>query len=253
MTQDTLNARYRTFQKSLSSVDHELLDAFSPPLLLKIPDDWQQAAHRVMWIGQETADWSWEGKQLKADGVDWDYPDIMSLKDFAENEISLDALTYGYGEFEFAANHRVNRSPFWRYFRWTMDEVRKHGNVSAVWTNVVRSSANSDQGYSLWAVPDTLRAEFLARQRGLLTAEIEILQPSLIIFVSGPHYDGFIGHELDGYKSVALAPFTVRRAARLLHPVLPENTFRTYHPGFLNRNELGFSPIQAMIDQYSRT
>jgi hypothetical protein len=70
------------------------------------------------------------------------------------------------------------------------------------------------------------------------------------IFVSGPHYDVFVADEFPGCESVALAPFPIRQVARYTHPILPCASFRSYHPGYLNRNELGFRPIQAMIDLY---
>lgn len=250
MTQSHLDARYLEFQASLGDAAPELLEAFSPPLLIKIPAAWQMAEHRILWIGQETAGWSWEGERLRADGLGWDYPDIASLGDFAQHEEAVEAMTYGYGEFDFAADHPASRGPFWRYFRWVREAVQAYGSTSMVWTNVVRCSANSGQGYTPWAVPEAIRSDFLIRQRGLLAAEIEILRPTLTIFVSGPYYDVFVSDEFPGCESVALAPFPIQQAARYTHPILPRTSFRTYHPGYLNRNELGFRPIQTMIDLY---
>ena len=250
MSQSHLDARYLEFQAALGDAAPELLQVFSPPLLIKIPSAWQTAEHRILWIGQETADWSWEGERLRADGLGWDYPDIASLGDFAQHKEAVEALTYGYGEFDFASDHPASRSPFWRYFRWTREAAEAHGPTSMVWTNVVRCSANSGQGYTPWAVPEAIRSDFLFRQRGLPAAEIEVLRPTLTIFVSGPYYDVFVSDELPGCESVALASFPIRQAARYIHPILPRTSFRTYHPGYLNRNELGFRPIQSMIDLY---
>ncbi|MCF4127686.1 hypothetical protein [Methylobacterium sp. SyP6R] len=219
-------------------------------MLIKIPTGWEAAEHKILWIGQETAGWSWEREQLRADGLGWEYPDIASLGDFAQYEEAVEALIYGYGEFNFAANHPVSRGPFWRYFRWALETVEAHGPTSMVWTNVVRCSSNSEQGYTLGAVPKAIGSAFLVRQRGLLAAEIEVLRPTLTIFVSGPHYDVYVSNELPGCERVALAPFPIQQAARFTHPTLPSASFRTYHPGYLNRSELGFRPIQAMIDLY---
>ncbi|CAO4172040.1 hypothetical protein [Methylorubrum aminovorans] len=250
MSQLHLNTRYHEFQAALGDAAPELLEAFSPPLLIKIPAAWQAAEHRILWIGQETAGWSWEGERLRADGLGWKYPDIASLGDFAQHKEAVEALTYGYGEFDFAADHPASRGPFWRYFRWVLETVESHGPTSMIWTNVVRCSANSGQGYTPWAVPEAIRSAFLTRQRGLLATEIDVLRPTLTIFVSGPHYDAFVSEEFPGCESVALAPFSARQAARYTHPRLPRACFRSYHPGYLNRNELGFRPIQAMINLY---
>lgn len=243
MSQAQLDARHREFQLGLVNAVPEMLEAFSPPLLIKIPTEWEVVEHRILWIGQETAGWSWKVARLRADDLGWDYPDITSLGDFARHAEAVEALTYGYGEFNLAVNHPANRGLYWRYFRWMFDAMLAHGRTSMVWTNVIRCSANAGKGYTPWDVSEPIRSAFLAQQHRLLAAEIEVLRPTLVIFVSGPDYEIFVRQEFQGCESVALAPFTIRQAARFSHAALPPSSFRTYHPGHLNCNELGSNPI----------
>jgi uracil-DNA glycosylase len=70
----------------------------------------------------------------------------------------------------------------------------------------------------------------------LLRKEIEILRPDVVLFLTGPEYDSSISKAFTGVIILTLSPrFELRQLAWLKHQELPETTFRTYHPGFLNR------------------
>jgi hypothetical protein len=77
----------------------------------------------------------------------------------------------------------------------------------------------------------------LSLQRGLLTAEIRVLKPTAVIFFTGPDYDVALRDEFPELSMRPLFDRTEREFARLSHPELPSETFRTYHPNFLRRRK----------------
>ncbi|HVW84012.1 MAG TPA: hypothetical protein VHB50_05010, partial [Bryobacteraceae bacterium] len=72
-------------------------------------------------------------------------------------------------------------------------------------------------------------------QRSLLLHEIAILNPGAVIFLTGPNYDREIKAEFPDVQFHPTSEIPVRMLARLKHPCLPEKTFRTYHPHYLQR------------------
>jgi hypothetical protein len=89
-----------------------IADAFFPPLLVRKPDEWTNATHRVAYIGQETLGWSWTQRDVAEYGYTWGYEDIETLHKFLEYDRSVEALIDGYGQFNFAARQPLSyRSP----------------------------------------------------------------------------------------------------------------------------------------------
>lgn len=90
------------------------------------------------------------------------------------------------------------------------------------------------------------RCRYLQWQKGLLQTELDALQPTLIMFVTGPYYDAYLRAEFDGLTFDPLAPFESRLISKLNSPALHAPAYRTYHPGYLNRHA-GFEPLAAAV------
>ncbi len=178
----------------------------------------------------------------------------MSLTDFLKSADSIRDIIAGYRQFDFAsAMPRTRGSPFWRYFRGVKEVFTERGETaSAIFTNVIRCAAETQgagQGYSLWSIDENIRRTYLDWQKGLLTAELRALAPTLIVFVSGPYYDDYLTEEFEGLEMTAVEPFDERVLSRLRAPGLGDvPAYRTYHPGYLNRvKRFGFGTLEAAI------
>lgn len=233
--------------------DNALAQSFYSPLLVREPDDWHSATHRIAFIGQETLGWHWTGEQAQERGEPWSYSDQNSLHDFFKEDDSIAALMDGYRLFDFAAHNPKNhRSPFWRYFRELKKAVSKDGSsASAVFTNVIRCAADTESGYNLWFAPAEDQRVYLGWQKGLLTAELQALEPTLILFVCGPNYDRYLAEEFEDLTRTPVLNFNERQAAKLQSVILPAPAYRTYHPAYLQRcagSGLGFVPIQSILE-----
>ena len=121
-----------------------------------------------------------------------------------------------------------------------------------LFTNLHHCAVIGGSSYRISSVPQPDRDQFLQLQDGLLTREIQVLNPTLVIFVTGPSYETYLTRELNDQRNV-IEGFPYQPPARLLHNRLPKSSYRTYHPGFLKRNAnqgLGLAPIQAILKAY---
>jgi hypothetical protein len=231
-----------------------IADAFYPPLLVRQPDDWLNAMHRVAYIGQETLGWGWTQREVKEYGYTWGYEEIETLRKFLEYDRGVEALIDGYGQFDFAARHPLShRSPFWQYFRRLTKSLGNKGDkVSAIFSNVIRCAANSETGFTLWSISEKDRTGYLRWQKGLLKAELTDLRPTLIVFLTGPNYDDYLLSEFDEISFEPLGSFEPRVLSKLKSAMLTAPAYRTYHPGYLNRT-VGFTPLETIIADALKT
>ena len=204
----------------------------SPPLLMSVPDGYESAERRILFCGQETYGWGWTAdyrKQYPRYERDFPFKDVCSLADFMRNEDGVEALCWAYREFDFSSKQPINhRSLFWQAFR----EVQGWPGASLIWGNLSRCDY---LGHSILAAPTALIDELAELQRELLTEEICLLKPDVCLFFSGPYYDVLLSTIFPDIVYEPVVTANVRQLAKLSHPNLPAMSFRTYHPGYLNR------------------
>ena len=206
----------------------------SPPLLLSISEAYTSAKRRLLFVGQETYGWGWT-RNLQEKFPKYPraylYNDITSMKDFIEDSQSIDALCWGYREFDFAKYQPKNyRSPFWQAFR----EVGKWTDSVSIWNNISRCDYNEG---SILKAPIDLQNRLNRIQSDLFIKELEILQPTDCIFFTGPHYDALLSQMFPQLRYSPIDDIAVRQLARIHDPRLPACSFRTYHPNYLSRSQ----------------
>ncbi len=247
-----LSKIYEQWRSRAASEVGEIAEAFFPPLLLRQPNDWAGALHKVVYVGQETLGWTWSARETtKHSYITRNYEDIETLQDFINYDRGVEALIDGYRQFDFSSHQPINhRSPFWTYFRKIRSAMERNGDsVSILLINIIRCAVISEDGFTLWSLPEADRNRYLQWQKGLLKAELAALQPTLVLFVSGPYYDDFLRSEFDDLAFEPLGGFGPRQLSKLNTAALAAPAYRTYHPGYLNRRSrtLGFSPLEAAM------
>lgn len=87
--------------------------------------------------------------------------------------------------------------------------------------------------------------ELFQKEFNVLPYEVEVLEPNVVVFLTGPNYDSRIEktftnrHETEtNLKFMEVSGYTIRQFARLEHPTLPFHTYRTYHPKCLLLSEM---------------
>jgi len=194
----------------------------SLPLLMNMPaeDAWQNNRRRILFVGQESLNC-------------WGEDVYNKLFDTADTPQFIDALMGKYKDFNFSAgNHRYANSPFWRTFRQLGDPAK--GEI--LWSNIFKFDYKG--GAVLRRKDDPApTSEIYRAQNTLLSEEIRLLQPTAIIFFTGPFYDEAIISEFPDVKIEAFGPEKVRAFAKLSSAQLTMPAFRLYHPNYLSRKK----------------
>lgn len=228
LNEQYLNLRHNAiFQGNLST-------RLSSPLCLYVPEKWLNSENRVLIVGQETLGWGFQpGKYY-----DWPYDSIANWQDFTRVPNSVNAMVYGYRCFEFSRHQPENyRSPFWRayrQFRRALGEPADGINTSVLWTNLFRFSL--DSGSVIRGNQNEIQQIKKASQP-VFIAEINILNPTAMVFFTGPNYNQILYSFFPGIK---LLPFNRRNPenhAQIAHANLPKLAWRTYHPAYLSRSK----------------
>jgi hypothetical protein len=226
--QQELSALYRAFFDS-AKIPDALASRLSCPLLLAV-GSWPAAARRVLFVGQETLGWAWNAGWY----YPWRHPRLATLADFKAYNDAVEALVEGYSAFAFSRHQPRNlNGAFWRAFHLLNGVINADGTAAMLWTNIFRCDVAGGSVLRGCSPPE-LR-DLMAFQRGLLTSEIRVLNPTAVLFFTGPDYDFEL---LSEFRNAALVPVpgrTERQFARIRHPDLPSMVIRTYHPSYLRR------------------
>lgn len=195
----------------------EILDYVGPLFLYCWEDEYLSARHRLMIIGQETN--GWESYYVRTE---------EDVRNYIQT----------YKEFELGKHYR---SLFWRYAHLVNEMINGKDGKNFVWNNVnkfgIDGSGKPDQ--------EVLDNENL--HYNLLAREIEILKPDICIFLSGPDYDVDLKMKFDDLKIEQFQDYPLNEAARLRSRFLPEQSFRTYHPGYGNRYSEWYTDLLGKI------
>ena len=194
-----LNELYRGVMPELNRIGR-LYEGVSGPLLVAVPEGFDQATVRLMIVGQQTYGWP-----------------CVSL--------GLDELLRRYRCFDLGRCYR--RSPFWQASHSLYARLNPNGPDRAfVWSNLVKVDQCARR-------PSPQLEEEVCRL-GLLAGELQVVRPDAVVFFTGPYYDERLRQTFAG---VELAPLTpdVRDVALLKHPDFPAKAYRTYHPAYLRR------------------
>ncbi|QSX32500.1 hypothetical protein JYB87_12060 [Shewanella avicenniae] len=168
----------------------------SAPILIKSPASYSAQKVKLMIVGQQTKGWG--------DG-------------------DIEELLRCYEDFNFGETYYS--SPFWNVTR-KIENALEIDNYAIVWSNLNRCDFNDDRP------PYELELE-LRDVSALLLEEINILTPDIVIFFTGPNFDGHIENIFSGSRFESVDGFTKQELSRIVHEALPLYTFRTYHPRYL--------------------
>lgn len=132
------------------------------------------------------------------------------------------------------------RSPFWNFaheFECALNGQKDFSQTHVFYSNIFRISNNGNPkqliSYSfldlMWEYLDTLQT---------VKTEIQTVRPDVVLFLTGPGYDGALYHIFpDLQTKQAIPDYTERKISRLVHPELPPHSYRLYHPDYALRHK----------------
>lgn len=208
---DQLYEHYTRFQEGITAAYSRTKNGESyldgPHLLFCREEEYARSTYKILFLGQENNGW-----QGPTDDIDQQVGE--------------------YAGFEHARHYKYRHGPYWRAVH-TFNDLLNEATADLlgfVASNVRKYCSESGGRIS----PEDDR--FVAEHVNVLPGELAILRPDVVIFFSGPEYDGSIGLQLEGEKlsfEPVVAGIAARELARVTHPLLPKHAYRTYHPNHL--------------------
>jgi len=174
-------------------------EGYAGPFVAAAPDNYEEARIRWMYVGQEGG-----------------YEEIASSRD-------VRAVMDEYAGFQ------GNEGPFWR-FGFALERHLNPGLLqrSFIWSNIARVWKSDIDG----RVPSEF-LDFWSKQR-FTEAEIRILRPQFVLFVTGPNYDDLLQEE---FPEIVIPPLTPQTPVVTLSQEEPL-MLKTYHPNGLHFQKL---------------
>lgn len=185
------------------------------PLLLDIPSGYFAADWKVMIFGQETNDW--EGLFPHENGV------AHLLKTYSDFYNS----NYCYSPYD---------GQFWngvsKIKKALAEKLKDSGKAtSVIWNNLIKIGKAKAKG-----APSEAILKFEDAWFDVISFEISVLKPNIVIFLSGPNYDKYINRIFSDVSFESINERGKRQLARVKSNRLPIDSIRTYHPNYLWRN-----------------
>ncbi len=191
----------------------------SAPQLVHPTDAYRHARVRLMIVGQETLGWGDNGS----------IPTNQSLSDIC------DSLRTGYRDFNLGGG--IGHTPFWSASNRLFHALNAGAAERAfIWSNLVKmDDAGKRPGRE---IQDAIA------ELGLLQAEVREFEPEVVVFFTGPNYEALL---LRTFPDAVLIPVG-KSLARVEHPALPINSFRTYHPRYLRMSKQ-WSVLDSIVER----
>ena len=162
-TKEALKKIYNLELKKLGN-SADLQEKLTNPHLISIPDNYDKNL-KVMIFGQETNDW---------------YGELNA-------ELDVDEFMSKYNEF-WIKKKRPNskKGPLMQTFN-TLEESIGKDRVSCLWNNIIKIGK-----YNKIGTPNKKARDWQKNWRYVIKKEVELLEPDILIFFTGPNYDKYI-------------------------------------------------------------
>jgi hypothetical protein len=190
-----LKELYNTHKNELESVREALPnETLHGPFLMHL-DEYYKQPIKLFVIGQETGGWC------------FDY------KNHAE-------LLKNYKDFEIGKNYKS--TPFFNITR-KLEQLIGIAPYSTAWSNLNRYDHNGGE-------PKGAVLEEIKKLDLLVKKEVETINPDICMFYTNRKYDSRLKDLYPGIIFEAIDGLPNNHFTRLIHPELPEYSYRTPHP-----------------------
>lgn len=185
-----------------------------------VPYEFENSIIKFMVVGQETNGWNFTLDKIQ--------------DDFKKSIESAMQCTE-----KFQSKPKYNNSPFWGftykyiYIKFNEKLTKSRKKSSVVWSNLnkIAYNDNLDNKKPTSPLPKEIQSQIDSNLNTLLLEEIKIIQPDIIIFLSGYTYDEQILLQLQGATFKEVKDFKLKELAEIEHNDLPTiKMLRTYHP-----------------------
>lgn len=213
----------------------------SNPLLMHVFPEYENSTKKLLIVGKETNGWAGNIKNNAQSNslIDY-YKELNSILEYYK-EFELGHGYYGKKK----VKHTLN-SPFWNFSRSIYRHLNYQDNAKPkgfLWTNI--SKMDSGKRNKVLSLENRNYYDF-----ALLKEEIKIVNPDVVIFLTGNEYDIQISDYL-GYR-IETIDFELN-IQKVIDPdkSLPEKSYKIYHPRYLyslKTNRIVLDVLKKLIE-----
>lgn len=190
--------------------------------LSSIPYNYYKTNHKILMIGQENNGWGYFSSPKESMRYTLGFQNIRRWEQYP-------IFTFPYN---FCAS--INECD--------INETKKS---YLAWTNLRKFSFDEEpKKYLEENIQKIIDEEF-----NILADEIKIINPDIVLFLTGYRYDNDIKKQLSGVEFSNVSGYNINQFSRLKHSVLPYNSFRIYHPGYLQRSKLYYEYLDKLREE----
>jgi hypothetical protein len=211
-------------------------EGVSAPLLINVFDAYERMERKILFVGQETHSW----------GRMSDHPSVQSLQTkYAAFDLGKSADYFD------GKPNRYLRSPFWNFSRAFFCNLnQKNPDVTKktngfLWTNISKFDSNTTTPTVDLQQQNTAGFE-------LLKQEIAIVQPDVVVFLTGRKYDYWLEKLYQPERTFPLDSEDLLSQLHSSNGLLPDMTFQTQHPRTLSMQKSYHSVLAKMTELASR-
>ncbi len=191
------------------------------PYLISVDDDYENSDIKIMIFGQETNGW------------------------YEEEDESIRAIQSHYDKWVHKKECFSYGGHFWNGVRILLDRFKEryqNKKISFLSNNIIKIGRSEGKGFPPDYIYEMERVHF-----DVIKEELKIVQPNVVLFLTGPNYDSVIEDCFGKLEYTALEPFSTRQLASVKIENV-DSAFRTYHPNYLFRNDID-SYFDLIIDR----
>lgn len=180
--------------------------------LVCVPPNYEKMKYKILIVGQENNGYGYETEPKKS---------MLFTLDFQSNRYYDNAPFFSF-PYSFCAS--IN----------DCDNEKYSKKSYLAWVNLKEFSFETSSKKPL----NEKAQNIIDNEYNILEEEIKIINPDIVLFLTGPYYDYYIEKQLKGVEFKTVENYGIRQFARVEHEALPKNSFRIYHPVYLRRRSL---------------
>ena len=177
-----------------------------------VPPNYEKMKYKILIVGQENNSYGYETEPKKS---------MLFTLDFQSNRYYDNAPFFSF-PYSFCAS--IN----------DCDNEKYSKKSYLAWVNLKEFSFETSSKKPL----NEKAQNIIDNEYNILEEEIKIINPDIVLFLTGPNYDYYIKAQLNGVEFKTVENYNIRQFARVEHKSLPKNSFRIYHPVYLRRRSL---------------
>lgn len=180
--------------------------------LVCAPPNYEKMKYKILIVGQENNGYGYETEAKKS---------MLFTLEFQSNRFYDNAPFFSF-PYSFCAS--IN----------DCDNEKYSKKSYLAWVNLIEFSFETSSKKPL----NEKAQSIIDNEFNILEEEIKIINPDIVLFLTGPNYDNYIKNQLKGVEFKTVENYHIRQFARVEHEALPKNSFRIYHPVYLRRSGL---------------